>query len=604
MQKNQPGDDCSIPRFDREFFASGRPFSRIGGGELGGKAKGLVFVRDTLRAGFEHARFPGSEVRIPATVVIATDVFEAFLERNRLHEIALSEGPDHHIAQAFQRASLPVEIVGDLQGLVDQVHTPLAVRSSSLLEDALDRPFAGVYETKMTPNNQASRDERFHKLVEAVKFVYASTFFRSPKAYARATGRSVEEERMAVIIEEVVGSRRWDRFYPTLSAVGRTYNYYAAGNARPEEGVMSLALGLGKTIVDGGACWTYSPAFPAAPAPYGSNRDLLRYSQSRFWAVNMGRPPAFDPTVEQEFLAQGGLDDAEADGTLACLASTYDGASDRLLPGISRPGPRIIDFAPLLKNPESEFNEVIRLLLATCREATGTDVEVEMAIDMGRERERTLFGFLQVRPMRVSDQDVEIAEDELHPPDLLLASDRVVGNGVEEKIRDVVYLKPHRFEPGATPAIASQVATMNSGLVKEGVPYLLIGFGRWGTSDPWGGIPVVWDQIGGARVIVEASLASFRAEPSQGSHFFHNVISLKVLYFSLSERDRKDVDWTWLEEQPHVSETEFVRHVRLERPLLVKVDGKSRRGAIWKVPSGESGRGAEDETPSTGAHSV
>ncbi|MEZ4655042.1 MAG: PEP/pyruvate-binding domain-containing protein [Candidatus Eisenbacteria bacterium] len=506
-----------LPRFDRGFFASGRSFCQIGDGDIGGKAQGLVLVDDTLREEFAHERFPHSEVRIPTTVVLSTDVFDAFLSYNGLTEIALSDEPDYKIAQAFQAGSLPAQYVGDLQSFVDQVRIPLAVRSSSLLEDALERPFAGVYETKMTPNNQADPAERFRKLIEAIKFVYASTFFRAAKSYRAATGHGPDDERMAVVLQEVVGSRRWNRHYPVLSAVGRTYNYYATGSAQPEEGVVSLALGLGKTIVDGGACWTYSPKHPAAPPPYGSTSDLLRYSQNRFWAVELGSlTKPYDPIVETEFLTEGDLGDAESDGVLEHVASTVDPQSDRIVSGVSQRGPRVVNFAPLLKRSDREFNDVVERLLAVSRARLNADVEIELAIDMSRERARDLFGFLQVRPMMVSDRSVSLDDDELARDDLLLASSLVVGNGILETVQDVVYVKPAAFQPGQTHPIAGELAGINTMLVDEGRPYLLLGFGRWGSTDP-GRRSCRLGTDFRARAWSSRHLAGLpRADPSQG----------------------------------------------------------------------------------------
>ncbi len=337
-----------IPRFNREFFGPGERFTTIGDGELGGKAQGLAFIKDFLATDLDPSRFPGIDVQVPTLVVITTQMFDLFMERNDLNDIALSDMPDDRIAHAFQKADLPVEMLGDLRALIEKVHTPLAVRSSSLLEDALYQPFAGVYATKMIPNNQHDPAQRFHRLMEAIKFVYASTFFKTARGYIRATDHDVESEKMAVILQEVVGRRHGDRFYPHISGVARSFNFYPVGRARPEEGVVNLALGLGKTIVDGGITWTYSPAHPSAPPPYGSIGDLMKNSQLRFWAVNMGRPPEYNPIAETEYLLQADIGQAEYDGTLKVTASTYNAQSDRLTMGIGNQGPRVLNFAPLL----------------------------------------------------------------------------------------------------------------------------------------------------------------------------------------------------------------------------------------------------------------
>ena len=315
---------AELPVFDRKFWDGTFRCTQIGSGALGGKASGLVFIKDLLAKQINSASFPDVDINVPTMAVIATDCFDQFIAQNRLAELPFEEMPDDRIAHAFQKGDLPFELLGDLRALIVQVKTPLAIRSSSLLEDALERPFAGVYATKMIPNNQLDPDARFRRLVEAIKFVYASTYFREARDYIRTTGTKPGEEKMAVIIQEVVGQRRGDRFYPDISGVARSYNFYAFEPARPEDGVVTLALGLGKTIVDGGIAWTFSPAYPKKPPPFASVQELLKGTQTEFWAVNMGKPPAYDPVSETEYLVHANLADAEADEALYFLASTYD----------------------------------------------------------------------------------------------------------------------------------------------------------------------------------------------------------------------------------------------------------------------------------------
>jgi hypothetical protein len=571
-----------LPIFSRAFLGASEPFSRIGDGEFGGKARGLIFIEDVVRSTFDSTAFPGIQIGIPRSIVIATDVFDAFMERNRLYDVALSDLPDDRIALAFQEADLPAEIVGDLRALVEGVRLPLAVRSSSLLEDALFRPFAGIYATKMIPNNQPDPAARFKKLVEAIKFVYSSVFSKSAKSYIRTTDKTIRDEKMAVLIQEVVGERWNDRFYPQLSGVARSYNFYPTGPSRPDEGVVNLALGLGKTVVDGGVTWAYSPAHPKAPPPFGGVSDLLKNTQTEFWAVNMGKPPAFDPIAETEFLVKGDLQDAEYDDTVRLLASTLDPRSERIVPGTGPDGPRILNFAPILVHEEIPLNMLIKTLLATCEDAVGANVEIEFAMAWPRGAPLSMrFGFLQVRPMVVSDEKVEIDDAELSAPNLLAASNRVMGNGTVEGVRDVVYVKPDRFEAKHTRSIAGDLERLNRSLQDDGRPYLLIGFGRWGSADPWLGIPVDWGQICAAKVIIEATLPTMNVDPSQGSHFFHNISSFKVSYLSVRFDRERPIDWKWLDGQEPAAETEFVRHVRLRAPLRIKVDGRTGRGGIW-----------------------
>jgi len=576
-----------VPLFDRGFFRSPEPITRIGEGELGGKARGLVLIRDLLASELDASRFPALEVYVPKMVVITTDVFDALLDRNDLRNLALSDLPDDNLTQAFLDAEFPTEILGDLRALVEEVHTPLAVRSSSLLEDALFRPFAGVYETKMVPNNQPDADTRFRRLIEAIKFVYASTYFRTAKSYIRATDRTSADEKMAVIIQEVVGTRFDERFYPHVSGVGRSYNFFPPQDSDPKDGVVNLALGLGKTIVDGGTSWIYSPTRPKAPPPFGSTREILRLTQLDFWAVNMGKPPAYDPTAETEYLVKADLAAADYDNTLAGVASTYDAGRDRLVPGTGAEGPRAVNFAPLLTQADVPLNDVIRELLSLGERALGEAVEIEFAMTLPkRGTAGARFGFLQLRPMLVSGEEVELRDDELERPDLLLASDRVMGNGLLETIHDVVYVKPDTFESRFTRKIAAELELLNRPLLAEDRPYLLVGFGRWGSSDPWLGIPVNWGQIAGARVIVESTLSGMDVEPSQGAHFFHNIISFQVCYLCVRHEAgatgvQRGIDWDWLDRQPAVAESDLVRHIRLDTPLRVKVDGRTGRGAVW-----------------------
>ena len=553
----------------------------IGSGSIGGKAQGLATVSQLLEREVSRQFAADILVNIPTLVVIGTEYFDLFLQHNDLYETAFSDTRDDLLGHAFQKTELPAQLVGDLRALIAKIHAPLAVRSSSMLEDAIFRPFAGVYGTKMIPNNQHDADVRFGKLVEAVKFVYASTFFSAAKRYMMATGNTPADEKMAVIIQEVVGARHGDRFYPHISGVARSYNFYPAGHAKPGEGVVELALGLGRTIVDDGVAWAYSPAYPRANPPYNSIRDLLKNSQLKFWSVNMGRPPEYDPIRETEYLVSCDLADAEWDGTLRHVASTYKGREDTMVMGTAERGPRLIDFAPILKGEYIPLNDLVRALLRACEELVGSEVEIEFAVTLDGESELLArFGLLQVRPMVVSSEEIEIDESCLRGDGVLAASDSVLGNGAVDTIRDVVYVRADRFSGSVTSLIPAQLEEVNRALVAENCPYLLIGFGRWGTTDPLAGIPVDFGQISGARVIVESMLPDGNVPLSQGSHFFQNVTSFKIFYFSIQQNGEYGVDWSWLDAQPAATETELVRHVRLERPLDVRVDGRRGYGVI------------------------
>lgn len=574
-----------LSRFDRKFFDAKEEFTYIGHGSLGGKAAGLAAIKKTLEEKIPADEFPGVTVNIPRLIVLTTSVFDSFMELNNLFETAYSDEKDNIIAHKFLNASLPAELVGDLRALIEKIHSPLAVRSSSLLEDAMYEPFAGIYGTKMIPNNQPDADSRYRKLTEAIKFVFASTFFKEAKDYIRATSNKVEDEKMAVIIQEIVGIRYNDYFYPGISGVARSYNFYPSGRAKPEDGVVDLALGLGKTVVDGEHVWTYSPAFPNLKPPYGSVNEMMKSTQNEFWAVNMGKPPAYNPMKETEYLIKKGISDAEADGTLNQIVSTYDAVSDRMTVGTGCVGPRVINFAPVLEYNTVPLNNVIKKILAVCEETEGTAVEIEFALTLDNSRGTPArFGFLQVRPMVVSDEVVEVTNAEMESDKALISSGYVLGNGFLNTINDIVYVKPDSFEAKHSPVIAAELESINKIMTGEGKKYMLIGFGRWGSSDPWLGIPVNWGQISGAKVIVESMLANMNVELSQGSHFFHNISSFQVSYFSMPLRSgsKGGVDWHWLDSQKIVNETGFVKHIELENPLRVKVDGRRGRGVIFK----------------------
>lgn len=584
---------AELPRFERKFWDGRFCCTQIGSGPMGGKASGLVFIKDLLAEQIPPGSFPDVEIHVPTMAVIATDSFDQFMAENRLADLHFAEMPDDRIAHAFQRADLPMELLGDLRALTVEVKTPLAVRSSSLLEDALGRPFAGVYATKMIPNNQHDADTRFRRLVESIKFVYASTYFREARDYRAASG--APEEKMAVILQEVVGQRRSDRFYPDISGVARSYNFYAFGPARPEDGVVSLALGLGKTIVDGGIAWTYSPAYPKKPPPFASLEELLKGTQTEFWAVNMGKPPAYDPASETEYMVRGSLADAEADGALEFLASTYDPERDRVVPGIGSRGPRVLNFSPLLTYEAVPINDLVKALLDAAENTVNAKVEIEFAVNLeGRrgEHPRVRLGFLQVRSIVVPDQVVDVTVEDLMDPRAIVVSDMVLGNGTADDIEDIVFVRPEKFSPLDTPAIAGQLSSMNRVLREANRPYLLIGFGRWGSSHPSLGIPVDWSQISGARAIVEATLPEMNVELSQGSHFFHNLSSFRTSYFMVRHGHRFGINWEWLNRQPVIHETELIRHVRPTTDLCVRVDGRTARGIILsKKP--ESARQAQ-----------
>jgi len=573
-----------IPRFTRGTWDAGEVVTLIGGGEVGGKATGLWRLQTDLLGSFDGLEFPGIRVTVPRMVVLGTGIFEAFMDLNDLRPLALSGASNARISHAFLKAALPPEILGDLRDFITQVRAPLAVRSSSLLEDALAHPFAGVYATKMIPNNQADADARFLALCHAVRFVYASTYYQAARDYFMGADLDQGAEKMAVVIQEVVGDRHGDRFYPLLSGVARSFNYYPSGAAKPTDGVANLALGLGRQIVDGGLSWCYSPVYPAAPPPFNSVADRLRNTQTSFWAVNMGTPPPPDPMRETEYLLEADLGLAAADGVLDHLVSTYDPRSDRLRMGCTPGGPHVLDFAPILVGETLPLNGLLRRLFPLAERTAGCPVEIEFALDVEPSGDGHRLCLLQMRPMVIPRGDTFVSPVDLSADTVVVAADRALGNGRRADLADLVYLKPGSFDAARTRAIAAEVESVNRGLVREGRPYVLIGFGRWGSSDPWLGVPVEWGQISGAKVIVETSTHDLNPDPSQGAHFFHNLISFGVFYLTASARGGS-IDWDWLAAQSEVQETAHVRHVRLAAPLTVRVDGLAGLGVLERSPA-------------------
>lgn len=574
----------SLVPFTRSFFRDPALFSRIGGGSIGGKARGLAFIDRVLNEKLGQDMFPGVQVSIPKTVVLGTDIFDAFIQENRLLDFALSETSDVRIVNRFIHADLSARVVGDLRDFIAEARTPLAVRSSSLLEDALYQPFAGIYATKMIPNNQADTDARFLSLVNAVKFVYASAFFQRARAYIEATGHRPQEEKMAVIIQEVVGRRRGQRFYPDFSGVGRSYNYYPVGHAKPSDGVVNVALGLGKTIVDGGVSLRFTPAYPQVLPQFGTSRDMMDNAQRRFYAIDLSQSASTAFAEEDQYLVQASLDVAEADGALDFLASTYDFESECLRDGLTSPGPRIISFAHILKNEIMPLAPLCDFLLRVSEEAMACPVEIEFACVLDpKTAVPASFGFLQVRPLVAPEELVRVDLNNIERSRLLLYSDQALGNGTIKGLCDIVFVRPEGFDASHTPEIAREVGVLNARLKKEDRHYLLIGPGRWGSSDPWLGVPVDWSQITNVRTIVEVSLPNMNVDPSQGSHFFQNMTSLRIGYFTVPQDPaRGHIDWPWLESQPLLERTDHLSLVRLAQPLEVRIDGRTGRGLILK----------------------
>lgn len=556
-------------------------FMRIGGGSIGGKARGLAFVNALIRRHNLRHRFEGICISVPNSAAIGTNVFDTFLDENNLRTVVAEETRDDRIAEAFLAAKLTKSIYSDLTAFLRHVQYPLAVRSSSLLEDSPDRPFAGVYTTHMIPNNHAKLKIRRDQLCEAIKLVYASTFFTAARRYLEATGRHAEEEKMGVILQELVGSVHDGRYYPTFSGVARSSNYYPTGRLKPEDGVAAVALGLGKMVCEGGQSLIFSPAVPTTLPQFPTTKDLLSFSQREFFALDLRHPDVYPTPDANANLLRPGLDVAEADGTLAPIGSVYSPENDAVYDGIHRDGTRLVTFAHVLKSDLFPLADILRLLLEIGVDGMACPIEIEFAVDMDvRPME---FGFLQMRPIVSQEESVDASLADIDPKDTICHSPLALGNGRMSAIRDIVYVKPDAFDAGKTREIAAELADINNGLIQAGRKCILIGPGRWGSADRWLGIPVSWDQISSAQVIVETTLEDFLVTPSQGTHFFQNLTSLGVGYFNVDPTlGQGSIDWDWLASREAVKETGFVRHIRLPKQLDVRLDGRSRQGIIVK----------------------
>jgi len=565
------------------FKPADSSFLRIGSGSLGGKARGLAFVRHLLRTRRITRRFPGVRITVPPAVVIATDMFDLFLAENNLGDFALHCDNDTEIQQRFLDAAMPVPLQENLKAFLSEVEYPVAVRSSSLLEDSQYQPFTGVYETFMLGNQQPSLQTRLDELSEAIKRVYASTFSQHAKAYVRATPYRLEEEKMAVILQQVVGTAHGSRFYPDFSGVVRSHNFYPVEPMTFADGIAAVALGLGRTVVDGGKCLSFCPRYPRNLLQFSSVEDILANTQTEFCALALdGIHHGGGPGHLRE--ARFGLDVAEADGTLHAVASTYSADNQAVYDGLSRPGPRVVTFAPMLKHEMFPLASILELLVRAGEDALGNPVEIEFAVRLPRtDNESSEFGFLQIRPLTLARDHQDLSIGDVDSSQLICQSTKVLGNGRIENLHDIVVVDSQRFERSRSQEVARAVAHFNATLSAENRPYLLIGVGRWGSNDPWLGIPVEWDEISGARAIVEAGFHDFRVTPSQGSHFFQNLTAFQIGYFTVNpDAGEGAIDWPWLAEQAAVEEQGCVRHLQFSQPLRIVMNSKTSQGVIFK----------------------
>ena len=568
--------------YQKDRFDEYSNFARIGDGSLGGKGRGLAFIGAMVK------RYPKLEsdnfaVNIPKTVVICTDIFDEFMETNELYPVALGDADDETILRYFLRASLPSRLIEDLMAFFDVVKSPIAVRSSSLLEDSHYQPFAGIYSTYMVPKIEEKYD-MLRTVSDAIKAVYASVFYKDSKAYMTATSNLIDQEKMAIVLQEVVGSRYNDHFYPTMSGVARSLNFYPIGNEKAEDGIANIALGLGKYIVDGGQTLRFSPRHPHSILQMSTMDFALRETQTRFYALDLkNMAEAF--SVDDAFnLVKLGLKDADAEGSLKYIVSTYDPYDQIIRDGYYPGGRKILSFVNILQHDVFPLADTLDQILRIGQQEMGRPVEIEFAVNMDpSDHTRATFYLLQIRPIvdnkEIMDEDLSLVKNE----ETILSSTSVLGHGIVGDVQDIIYVKTGAFNSSNNQLIAYEIEKMNRSFTDQEKGYVLVGPGRWGSSDSWLGIPVKWPHISNARVIVECGLENYRVDPSQGTHFFQNLTSFGVGYFTVNPfKGDGWFDEAFLNAQPAVEETEYLRHVRFDAPITIKMDGKKSLGVVLK----------------------
>ena len=568
--------------YQKDRFDEYSNFARIGDGSLGGKGRGLAFMGAMVK------RYPKLETEnfntnIPKTVVICTDIFDEFMETNELLPVALSDADDETILKYFLRASLPASLIDDLMAFFDVVKSPIAVRSSSLLEDSHYQPFAGIYSTYMIPRLD-DKYEMLRLLSDAIKAVYASVFYRDSKGYMTATSNLIDQEKMAIVLQEVVGNRYNDHFYPTISGVARSLNFYPIGNEKAEDGIANIALGLGKYIVDGGQTLRFSPRHPHSILQMSSMDFALRETQTRFYALDL-KNLAEQFSIDDSFnLLRLNLKDADADGSLKYIVSTYDPYDQIIRDGYYPGGRKILSFVNILQHDVFPLAKTLDELLRIGQEEMGRPVEIEFAVNVDpANHDKATFYLLQIRPIvdnkEIMDEDLTQIENE----ETILSSTSVLGHGIVTDVQDIIYVKSGAFNSSNNQLIAYEIEKLNRRFTEEEKNYVLVGPGRWGSSDSWLGIPVKWPHISNARVIVECGLENYRVDPSQGTHFFQNLTSFGVGYFTINPfKGDGWFDEAYLNALPAVEDTEYLRHVRFDKPIVIKMDGKKSLGVVLK----------------------
>ncbi|MGB4415223.1 MAG: PEP/pyruvate-binding domain-containing protein [Paludibacter sp.] len=569
--------------FQRDRFDQYSNFARIGDGSLGGKGRGLAFIDAMIKRNESFELFENAQITIPKTVVLCTDIFSEFMELNQLYPIALSDIDDDQILKHFLKARLPQQLIADLYAFLGAISSPIAVRSSSLLEDSHYQPFAGIYSTYMLPHNPDSKTHTLVMITEAIKAVYASVFYRDSKAYMTATKNVIDEEKMAIVLQEICGNAYGDRYYPSFSGVARSLNYYPIGAELPEDGIANIAMGLGKYIVDGGLTLRFSPAYPNNVLQTSTLEFALRETQTYFNALDLCKT-CFVPEVDDGFnLVKVKVQDAMQDGTLRYIASTFDVQNGIIQDGLYE-GRKIITFANILKHDVFPLADILKEVLRIAQNEMGRPIEIEFAVNLDYSgKKQHTFYLLQIRPIVDSKEMIHEDIGAIESTNTIISSKSALGHGIVNDIFDLVYVRPEAFSASKNQLIAYDIEKINKQLSIKNRSYILVGPGRWGSSDHWLGIPVKWSQISNAKLIVESGLEQYRIDPSQGTHFFQNLTSLGVAFFTINPFQKDgtyDVDF--LNSCPAEYESQYIRHVRFENPLVIKVDGRKNLGVVLK----------------------
>jgi len=577
--RNEQNIGKVIP-FEETAITDEKNILSLAEGALGGKGRGLAFI-NTLIYNFDFSvHVPNINIRAPKTSIIGTDEFEYFISRNKLQEVILNEQDYEQLKQKFIEGKLTSSLARKLRTIIRKITRPLAIRSSGLFEDSLNQPFAGIFETYIIPNSHPDEDVRLEQLMNAIKLVYASVYSKTARSYIEAINYKIEQEKMAVIIQEVVGNQYGNVFYPHISGVAQSYNYYPFGHMRPEEGFAVCALGLGRYVVEGEKAYRFSPLYPNLEI--NTPKDQYKASQLKFYAVDLSKHDVNLLEGEEAGLCKLDIDDAEMHGTLKHLASVYSLENNRIIPGISNPGPRVVNFADILKYNFIPLAKTIEVVLDVVKEALGSPVEIEFAVDLNKDRDnKATFYLLQIKPLIGNTADYQVDMTKINQEEILLYSEKEMGNGLIDDVDCVVFVDPDTFNKEKTEEMAREMEKINARMHQENRKYILIGPGRWGTRDKWIGIPVTWPQISNARVIVETSLEGFPLDASSGSHFFHNVTSMNVGYFCVQpEMSGSFIRYDVLKSQENIEKTEYFTIAHFEKPLTVRMDGKKRISVI------------------------